>query len=105
MVKHVDLFYAIPSQYFGITAANGLIGTVSSYKPLHTGTTVIAGLYDLFGPGQVEDIVEVFPLLKMEMLFNGRNLLDFARMYNYEQRFRFSTGEFFGELSTEAYSL
>lgn len=43
--------------YFGITASNGVIGAVSSIRPINVATTVLAGAYDVFGRGRVDNIV------------------------------------------------
>ena len=37
------------SKYYGVTAANGTIGLISSPEPLTIGETVLAGVYDHFG--------------------------------------------------------
>ena len=43
----------IGSDYYGITAANGMIGLVSSPEPFKVKETVLAGVYDYFGRGRV----------------------------------------------------
>jgi len=45
------------SDYFGVAVSNGVIGAVSSIKPLNVATTVLAGAYDIFGRGRVDNIV------------------------------------------------
>lgn len=46
-----------PNQYFGISVSNGVIGAVSSIRPLKVAKTVLAGAYDVFGRGRVDNIV------------------------------------------------
>jgi protein-glucosylgalactosylhydroxylysine glucosidase len=42
-----------PSNYYGITVANGMIGIVSSPEPFKVKEVVLAGAYDLYGRGRV----------------------------------------------------
>ncbi|HTE12350.1 MAG TPA: hypothetical protein VK645_15305, partial [Chitinophagaceae bacterium] len=41
-----------PSNYYGITVANGMIGIVSSPEPFKIKDVVLAGAYDLYGRGR-----------------------------------------------------
>ena len=38
-----------PSNYYGITVANGMLGVVSSPEPFKVKDVVLAGAYDLYG--------------------------------------------------------
>jgi hypothetical protein len=42
-----------PSNYYGVTVANGMIGIVSSPEPFKVKDVVLAGAYDLYGRGRV----------------------------------------------------
>ncbi|HYK44822.1 MAG TPA: hypothetical protein VEV83_06630, partial [Parafilimonas sp.] len=44
-----------PSNYYGITVANGMIGIVSSPEPFKVKDVVLAGAYDLYGRGRVSN--------------------------------------------------
>ena len=72
------------NDYFGITVGNGVIGAVSSIKPLSVGTTVLAGAYDVFGRGRVDNIVETFPALQVSLGVEGRDVTG-GGYYNYQQ--------------------
>src|ERR1700712_2609908 len=54
-----------PSNYYGITVANGMIGIVSSPEPLKIKDVVLAGAYDLYGRGRVSNFLRSFNLLNM----------------------------------------
>src|SRR5436189_6396613 len=52
-----------PSNYYGITVANGMIGIVSSPEPFNVKDVVLAGAYDLYGRGWVRIYLRSFNLL------------------------------------------
>ncbi len=54
-----------PSNYYGITVANGMIGIVSSPEPFKVKDVVLAGAYDLYGRGRVSNFLRSFNLLNM----------------------------------------
>lgn len=56
-----------PSNYFGITVANGQIGIVSSPQPLKVQDVVLAGAYDQYGRGRVSNFLRSFNLLNMRL--------------------------------------
>src|ERR1700712_5224249 len=56
-----------PSNYYGITVANGMIGIVSSPEPLKIKDVVLAGAYDLYGRGRVSNFLKSFNLLNMRL--------------------------------------
>jgi len=41
-----------PTNYYGVTVANGMIGVVSSPEPFKIKDVVLAGAYDLYGRGR-----------------------------------------------------
>jgi trehalose/maltose hydrolase-like predicted phosphorylase len=63
-----------PSNYYGITVANGMIGVVSSPEPLKVKDVVLAGAYDLYGRGRVSNFLRSFNLLNMQMDIDGRRV-------------------------------
>lgn len=63
-----------PSDYYGITVANGMIGIVSSPQPLTVKTVVLNGAYDLYGRGMVSNIMEVFDFLNMTLDVDGERV-------------------------------
>lgn len=63
-----------PSNYYGITVANGQIGIVSSPRAFEVKEVVLAGAYDLYGRGRVSNFLKSFNLLNMYMEIDGRRL-------------------------------
>jgi len=63
-----------PSNYYGITVANGMIGIVSSPEPFKVKDVVLAGAYDLYGRGRVSNFLRSFNLLNMYLEVDGKRL-------------------------------
>jgi trehalose/maltose hydrolase-like predicted phosphorylase len=63
-----------PSNYYGITVANGMIGIVSSPEPFKVKDVVLAGAYDLYGRGRVSNFLRSFNLLNMYLEINGKRI-------------------------------
>jgi len=63
-----------PSNYYGITVANGMIGIVSSPEPFKVKDVVLAGAYDLYGRGRVSNFLRSFNLLNMRLEIDGRGI-------------------------------
>jgi protein-glucosylgalactosylhydroxylysine glucosidase len=63
-----------PSNYYGITVANGMIGIVSSPEPFKVKDVVLAGAYDRYGRGRVSNFLRSFNLLNMYLDVDGRRI-------------------------------
>jgi trehalose/maltose hydrolase-like predicted phosphorylase len=63
-----------PSNYYGVTVANGVIGIVSSPQPFQVKDVVLAGAYDLYGRGRVSNFLRSFNLLNMRFSIDGTEL-------------------------------
>src|SRR6478672_7775404 len=63
-----------PSNYYGVTVANGMIGIVSSPEPFKVKDVVLAGAYDLYGRGRVSNFLRSFNLLNMYLDIDGHRL-------------------------------
>ncbi|MES2893478.1 MAG: glycoside hydrolase family 65 protein [Bacteroidota bacterium] len=63
-----------PSNYYGITVANGMLGIVSSPEAFKVKDVVLAGAYDLYGRGRVSNFIRSFNLLNMYMEIDGKRL-------------------------------
>jgi trehalose/maltose hydrolase-like predicted phosphorylase len=63
-----------PSNYYGITVANGMIGIVSSPEPFKVKDVVLAGAYDLYGRGRVSNFLRSFNLLNMQLDIDGKRV-------------------------------
>ncbi len=91
-----------PSNYYGETVANGVIGIVSSAEPLKCKTVVLNGAYDQYGRGRVSNFLQSFNLVNMNLDIDGhrigsadaknmRQLLDmkhasFTTTFNYQDK-------------------
>ena len=63
-----------PSDYYGETVANGMVGIVSSPEPLKVKDVVLAGAYDLYGRGRVSNFLKSFNLLNMRLEIDGASI-------------------------------
>src|SRR5438552_16162497 len=63
-----------PSNYYGVTVANGMIGIVSSSEPFKVKDVVLAGAYDLYGRGRVSNFLRSFNLLNMTLDVDGNRI-------------------------------
>jgi len=63
-----------PTNYYGVTVANGMIGVVSSPEPFRIKDVVLAGAYDLYGRGRVSNFLKSFNLLNMYLEIDGKRI-------------------------------
>src|SRR4026209_712934 len=63
-----------PSNYYGVTLANGMIGIVSSPEIFKVKDVVLAGAYDLYGRGRVSNFLKSFNLLNMYLEIDGKRI-------------------------------
>jgi trehalose/maltose hydrolase-like predicted phosphorylase len=63
-----------PSNYYGITVANGMVGIVSSPEPFKVKDVVLAGAYDLYGRGRVSNFLRSFNLLNSYLEVDGKRV-------------------------------
>lgn len=73
-----------PSNYYGITVANGMLGIVSSPEPFKVKDVVLAGAYDLYGRGRVSNFLKSFNLLNSYLEIDGRRI-DASNVTNFKQ--------------------
>ena len=73
-----------PSNYYGVTVANGMIGIVSSPEPFKVKDVVLAGAYDLYGRGRVSNFLRSFNLLNMYLEVDGKRI-DAKSISNFQQ--------------------
>ena len=81
------------SSYYGITAANGMIGIVSSPEPFKVKDVVLAGAYDLYGRGRVSNFLKSFNLLNMYLEVDGKRV-DAKSVNNFQQSLDMQHGGF-----------
>jgi len=82
-----------PSNYYGITVANGMIGIISSPEPFKVKNVVLAGTYDLYGRGRVSNFLNSFNLLNMRMEINGKSI-EASSVKNFKQELDMQTASF-----------
>ena len=63
-----------PSNYYGETVANGVIGIVSSAEPLKCKDVVLNGAYDQYGRGRVSNFLRSFNLVNMNLDIDGHRI-------------------------------
>ena len=73
-----------PSNYYGVTVANGMIGIVSSPEPFRVKDVVLAGAYDLYGRGRVSNFLKSFNLLNMYLEVDNKRI-DRSTATNFQQ--------------------
>ena len=73
-----------PTNYYGVTVANGMIGIVSSPEPFKVKDVVLAGAYDLYGRGRVSNFLRSFNLLNMYLEVDGKRV-DAKSITNFQQ--------------------
>lgn len=60
--------------YYGITVANGVMGVISSPEPLKIKEVVLAGVYDNYKRGRVNNFLPNFNLLDLHLSINGNSI-------------------------------
>jgi len=97
-----------PSNYYGVTVANGMIGIVSSPEPFKVKEVVLAGAYDLYGRGRVSNFLRSFNLLNMYLEIDGRRI-DARSVTNMKQELdmrhaSFTTSFDYGDKASVSYT-
>jgi trehalose/maltose hydrolase-like predicted phosphorylase len=97
-----------PSNYYGVTVANGMLGIVSSPEPLKVKDVVLAGAYDQYGRGRVSNFLRSFNLLNMYLEIDGkridaRNTAGFRQELHMKEA-RFTSAFDYGDKASVTYS-
>ncbi len=97
-----------PSNYYGVTVANGMIGIVSSAEPFKVKDVVLAGAYDLYGRGRVSNFLRSFNLLNMYLEVDKKRL-DSRSVSNFQQELDMKHANFtsrfdYGDKASVAYT-
>lgn len=71
---HIQAKNIDPSNYYGITVANGMIGLVSSPEPMRVKDVVLNGVYDYYQRGRVSNILKTFNHVNMNLDVDGRRV-------------------------------
>lgn len=73
-----------PSNYYGVTTANGMVGLVSSFEPMKVADVVLNGVYDNYQRGRVSNILKTFNHVNMELDVDGHRV-GLRDISNYQQ--------------------
>lgn len=73
-----------PTNYYGITSANGMVGLISSSDPLQIKDVVLNGVYDNYQRGRVSNILKTFNHLNMYLHVDGHRI-SMQNIGNYTQ--------------------
>ncbi|HEX4372453.1 MAG TPA: glycoside hydrolase family 65 protein, partial [Puia sp.] len=97
-----------PSNYYGVTVANGMIGIVSSPEPFKVKDVVLAGAYDLYGRGRVSNFLRSFNLLNMKLNvddaeINAKNVSNMKQELDMHHA-SFTTSFDYGDKATISYT-
>lgn len=71
---HIQATDIDPSNYYGITVANGMVGLVSSPEPMKVQDVVLNGVYDYYQRGRVSNILKTFNHMNMHLELDGRRI-------------------------------
>ena len=83
--------------YYGVTSANGMIGLVSSPEPFSIKETVLAGVYDHFGRGRVNNFLPNICPIDLEVHLDGSRIKK-SNSTDFVQSLDMHNGEFTGSL-------
>lgn len=84
-------------KYYGVTSANGVVGIISSPEPFTAKEVVLAGVYDHFGRGRVNNFLPNINPLNLAITLDGVRIGS-KNVENYTQTLDMRTGEFVGSL-------
>jgi len=74
-----------PSNYYGVTVANGMLGLVSSSEPFKAKDIVLNGAFDLYGRGRVSNILKTFNFVNCYLDIDGRRLESSKQLSRFRQ--------------------
>jgi len=74
-----------PSNYYGVTVANGMLGLVSSPEPFRAKEIVLNGAFDLYGRGRVSNILKTFNLVNMYLDIDGTRIESSRQVSGFQQ--------------------
>ena len=74
-----------PSNYYGVTVANGMIGLVSSAQPFQAKDVVLNGAFDLYGRGRVSNILKTFNFVNMYLDIDGTRIESIRQIQHLQQ--------------------
>ena len=98
-----------PSNYYGVTVANGMIGLVSSSDPFKAKDVVLNGAFDLYGRGRVSNILKTFNFVNLYLDIDGTRIENFRQVSHLQQsldmkRACLTTSFDYGDKATVSYT-
>lgn len=81
---HIEASEINPTNYYGITLANGMVGLVSSPEPMKVQDVVLNGVYDNYQRGRVSNILKTFSHMNMNLKVDGMRI-DRGNISDYKQ--------------------
>ncbi len=90
-----------PSNYYGVTVANGMVGIVSSAEPLKVKDVVLNGVYDNYQRGRVSNILKVFNHVNMQLEVDGKRVSG-GNVSQYQQTLDMQRAELVTTFNVEA---
>ncbi|MBI5917388.1 MAG: glycoside hydrolase family 65 protein [Bacteroidetes bacterium] len=90
---HVTATDINPTNYYGVTVANGMVGIVSSPEPMRVKDVVLNGVYDYYQRGRVSNILKTFNHVNMNLDVDGRRI-NRAQITNFTQSLDMKRAEF-----------
>lgn len=87
-----------PSNYYGISVSNGIIGIISSPEPLKVKEVILAGVYDKYGRGRTSNFLPSFNLLDINLSI-GWEEVNALNISNFKQQLDMKTGVFTGSFN------
>src|SRR6185437_14349774 len=74
-----------PSNYYGVTVANGMLGIVSSTDPFKAKDIVLNGAFDLYGRGRVSNILKTFNFINLYLDIDDHRIGSFKEVSHLRQ--------------------
>src|ERR1700742_4966407 len=74
-----------PTNYFGVTVANGMLGLVSSPDPFRAKDIVLNGAFDLYGRGRVSNILKTFNFVNCYLDIDGQRIENIKQTTRFHQ--------------------
>lgn len=84
--------------FYGATVANGHLGVVAANTPMRAKCVIEAGVYDIFGRGDVSNFLEGFDMLNLSVEIDGQKLTQDV-IYDHHQTLMMRQGELHGEFT------
>ncbi|TRX59924.1 glycoside hydrolase family 65 protein [Fulvivirga sp. M361] len=82
-----------PTNYYGVTVANGMVGIVSSPEPMKVKDVVLNGVYDNYQRGRVSNILKTFNHVNLDIDIDNQGVFS-NTVTNYRQTLDMKQAQF-----------